>query len=72
VLAGWSQRATLLRGYLLMAAVAACAVVSPRLTTHEQWLLIGAWAVVYVLIHLKVSLIERASPTAGQSTRNHP
>ena len=63
VLAGWSHRQTLLRAYPLMAAAAACAVASPRLTPHEQWLLIGAWAMIYALIHLKVRLVERTAST---------
>jgi UDP-N-acetylmuramyl pentapeptide phosphotransferase/UDP-N-acetylglucosamine-1-phosphate transferase len=61
VLAGWGHRKTLLRGYLLMAAAAVCAVASPRLPAHEQWLLLGAWTTLYILIHIKVGLIERAS-----------
>lgn len=63
VLAGWSHRRTLLRAYPLMAAAAACAVASPRLPPHEQWLLIGAWAMIYALIHLKVRLVERTAAT---------
>lgn len=60
VLAGWSHRRTLLRAYLLMAGAAACAVASPRLPTHEQWMLIGAWTLIYAVIHLQVRRVERA------------
>lgn len=67
VLAGWGHRKTLLRGYLLMAAAAVCAVASPRLQAHEQWLLLGAWMTLYILIHLKVGLIERTSTPLSAS-----
>lgn len=65
VLAGWSHRKTALRAYGVMAAAAACAVAAPRLPAHEQWLLLGGWAAIYVLIHLKVSLIERGATATG-------
>ncbi|WP_242523417.1 MraY family glycosyltransferase [Thiocystis minor] len=72
VLAGWGHRKTLLRGYLLMAAAAACAVASPRLQVHEQWLLLGAWTTIYILIHIKVGLIERTStPLSARATTPH-
>ena len=61
VLAGWSHRRTVLRGYLLMAAAGACALASVRLPASDQWLLIGGWAAIYWLIHLKVGLVERAA-----------
>jgi UDP-N-acetylmuramyl pentapeptide phosphotransferase/UDP-N-acetylglucosamine-1-phosphate transferase len=63
VLAGWSHRRTLLRAYLLMGAAAACAVASPRLPHQEQWMLLGAWVLIYGLIHLKVRLVERVAST---------
>ncbi|MCK7575687.1 MAG: glycosyltransferase family 4 protein [Chromatiales bacterium] len=59
VLAGWSHRRTVLRAYGLMVAVGACAVAAPGLATTDQWLLLGAWAVIYGFIHLKVGLVER-------------
>ncbi|QGU31956.1 MraY family glycosyltransferase [Thermochromatium tepidum] len=59
VLAGWSHRKTLLRAYALMAAVAACAIATPRLTPADQWMLIGAWTLIYGVIHLMVGLVER-------------
>lgn len=59
VLAGWGHRKTLLRSYLVMAGAAACAVASPDLATREQWMLLGAWAIIYFVIHLRVGLIER-------------
>jgi UDP-N-acetylmuramyl pentapeptide phosphotransferase/UDP-N-acetylglucosamine-1-phosphate transferase len=59
VLAGWSHRRTVRRAYGLMAAVAACAVAAPGLTPTDQWLLLGAWALIYGVIHLKVGLVER-------------
>jgi len=62
VLAGWSRRDTLLRSYALMTAAALSAVAAPRLPTAEQWLLLTAWATLYVLIHQRVALVER-SPT---------
>jgi UDP-N-acetylmuramyl pentapeptide phosphotransferase/UDP-N-acetylglucosamine-1-phosphate transferase len=59
VLAGWSHRRTLWRASLVMAACAACAVAAPRLPQPEQWMLLGAWAMIYALIHVKVRLVER-------------
>ncbi|NEV61294.1 MraY family glycosyltransferase [Thiorhodococcus minor] len=59
VLAGWSQRKTLLRGYLLMAAAASCAIASPQLIAQEQWMLLAAWAIIYGSIHYRVGLVER-------------
>ncbi len=65
VLAGWSHRQTLLRAYPLMAGAAVCAVASPGLPARDQWLLLGFWALIYLLIHLKVALVER-SLSVGQ------
>lgn len=59
VLAGWSHRRTVLRAYLLMAACAATAVVAPGMTPHDQWVLLGAWAVIYALIGYRTRLVER-------------
>jgi UDP-N-acetylmuramyl pentapeptide phosphotransferase/UDP-N-acetylglucosamine-1-phosphate transferase len=61
VLAGWGHRRTLLRGMLLMAGVAATAVAAPGLPVPEQWLLIAGWVGIYVLVHLRVTLAERAA-----------
>jgi UDP-N-acetylmuramyl pentapeptide phosphotransferase/UDP-N-acetylglucosamine-1-phosphate transferase len=61
VLAGWSRRATLLRSYVLMTTAAGCAVAAPQLPPAEQWLLLTAWAVIYVLIHWRVMLVERSA-----------
>lgn len=61
VLAGWGHRKTVLRAYLLMMAAGACAVAAPRLLPSEQWLVLGAWAAIFVLVHLRVRLAERAS-----------
>jgi UDP-N-acetylmuramyl pentapeptide phosphotransferase/UDP-N-acetylglucosamine-1-phosphate transferase len=61
VLAGWSHRRTLVRSYFIMAAAAASAVAAPRLPAHEQWLMLGAWAAVFTLVHFNVGLIERHS-----------
>ena len=70
VLAGWGHRRTLLWSYLLMAATAATAVAAPGLPVAEQWLLLGGWACIYALIHVRVGLVEReaarqAGGTAG-------
>jgi UDP-N-acetylmuramyl pentapeptide phosphotransferase/UDP-N-acetylglucosamine-1-phosphate transferase len=67
VLAGWSHRRTLLHAYPIMAAAAACAVASPRLPPQEQWLLIGAWGMIYIMVHLKVGLVERAAASTEPS-----
>jgi len=61
VLAGWGHRKTVLRGYVLMAAAAACAVAAPALPLHEQWLVLLAWAAIYALIHVRVRLAEDQS-----------
>lgn len=61
VLAGWSHRRTLLRAWLLMAAAAACAVAGARLSVADQWRLLFGWAVIYLLIHWRVTLAERAA-----------
>ena len=59
VLAGWGHRRTLLRGYLIMLAAAASAVAAVSLPVAEQWMLLLAWASVYVLVHVRVGLAER-------------
>jgi UDP-N-acetylmuramyl pentapeptide phosphotransferase/UDP-N-acetylglucosamine-1-phosphate transferase len=59
VLAGWTHRETVLRAYLLMAACAASAVASQHMVAREQWLLLAAWAVIYLLIHYRTRLAER-------------
>lgn len=64
VLAGWGHRRTVLAAYVLMAGVAASAVAAPRLPVAEQWLLLGGWAAIYVLVHLRVALAERSAGPA--------
>ncbi len=59
VLAGWGHCPTVLRAYVLMAAVAAGAVAAPGLAPPQQWLLLLAWAIIYALIHVRVRLAER-------------
>ncbi len=59
VLAGWGHRRTLLWALVLIAAVTASAIAAPRLTTSEQWQLIGGWAAIFILIHVRVGLAER-------------
>jgi UDP-N-acetylmuramyl pentapeptide phosphotransferase/UDP-N-acetylglucosamine-1-phosphate transferase len=61
VLAGWSHRKTLLRYYLLMAACAATAVASVGMNEADQGLLLGAWALIYLLLGFRVRLAERTS-----------
>lgn len=61
VLAGWGHRKTLLRAYLLMAATAATAVVTARSPAHDQWVVLAMWAAIYLLVHFKVALVERAA-----------
>jgi UDP-N-acetylmuramyl pentapeptide phosphotransferase/UDP-N-acetylglucosamine-1-phosphate transferase len=65
VLLGWGHRRTLLWGYLLMMAAAASAVAAVDMAAREQWLLLLGWAVIYLLIHLRVRLLGRAAPRAG-------
>lgn len=59
VLSGWSHRRTLIRAWMLMAAVAASAIVAPRMPAHQQWTLLFGWAGIYALIHVRVRLAER-------------
>ncbi|WP_462323066.1 MraY family glycosyltransferase, partial [Halochromatium sp.] len=59
VLAGWGHRRTLRWALVLIAAVTASALAATRLSTQEQWHLIGGWAVIFVLMHLRVGLAER-------------
>ncbi|MBK1705585.1 MraY family glycosyltransferase [Halochromatium glycolicum] len=59
VLAGWGHRRTLGWAAVLITAVAASALAAVDMTTAEQWQLIGAWGLVYLLIHLRVGLAER-------------
>ncbi len=54
VLSGWSHRRTLVRAWLPMAGASACAIAAPQLAVIEQWWLIGAWVVIYGLIHLRI------------------
>lgn len=61
VLAGWGHRKTALWSYALMAASAATAVAGARMSASDQALLLACWVGIYVLIHLKVGLIERAA-----------
>ncbi|WP_133512155.1 MraY family glycosyltransferase [Candidatus Thiosymbion oneisti] len=63
VLTGWSHRRTVLWSYLLMAACAATAVAARDLGVRDQWLLLGAWAIVYLVIGTKTRLVERSADT---------
>ncbi|MBK5937931.1 glycosyl transferase [Halochromatium roseum] len=61
VLAGWGHRRTLVWALALMIAATASAIAANRLTSLEQWQLIGGWAVIFLLIHLRVGLAERVA-----------
>jgi len=61
VLMGWSHRRTVLWSYLLMAACAATAVAAPDMGVRDQWLLLGAWAIVYLFIGVRTRLAERSA-----------
>lgn len=61
VLAGWGHRKTVLRSYVAMAGAAACAVAVPDMLPRDQWTLIGAWAAIYALVHVRVGLAERSA-----------
>jgi len=63
VLTGWSHRRTVLRSYLLMGVCAATAVAARDLDVRDQWLLLGAWAVIYLAIGIKTRLAERSAAT---------
>jgi hypothetical protein len=65
VLAGWSHRKTVLRSYVLMAACAGTTVAARDMSVRDQWFLLAAWAVIYLLIDFKTRLTER---TAGTSS----
>lgn len=60
VLAGWSHKRTLVRAYVLMAAAACSAMAAVGMTGRDQLILLLAWAGIYALVHIKVSLIEAA------------
>ncbi len=66
VLAGWSQRRTVLRSYVLMAACGATAVAAPGMTDHDQWWLLAAWSCIYLLIGFKTRLVERGAAADSQ------
>lgn len=66
VLAGWSHRRTLLWSYLLMGAGAATAVAAVGMSVGDQWRLLAAWAVIYLLIGYKIRLFERAKGAASR------
>lgn len=59
VLAGWGHRRTLGWAAVLIIGVSASVLGAVDMTAAEQWQLIGAWALVYLLIHLRVRLAER-------------
>ena len=59
VLAGWGHRRTVLASYLLMGACAATAIAAQGMSARDQWLLLAAWAIIYVSIGFKTRLAER-------------
>ena len=59
VLAGWSHRKTVLRSYLLMAACAATSVAARDMSVQDQWVVLAAWAVIYLFLGYKIRLAER-------------
>jgi UDP-N-acetylmuramyl pentapeptide phosphotransferase/UDP-N-acetylglucosamine-1-phosphate transferase len=61
VLAGWSHRKTLLRSWVLMAGCAATAVAAATKPVAEQVLLLLAWTAIYVLMHIRVNLVEQSA-----------
>ena len=65
VLAGWSHRKTVLRSYLLMAACGATAAAALDMSVRDQWLLLGAWAIIYPLIGFRTRLAERLAGSAA-------
>jgi len=64
VLAGWTHRRTVLRAYLLMLGCAASAVGAPHLPEREQWWVLGAWAIIYWMVHYRTRLVERGAGAA--------
>jgi UDP-N-acetylmuramyl pentapeptide phosphotransferase/UDP-N-acetylglucosamine-1-phosphate transferase len=65
VLTGWSHRKTVLWSYVLMAACGATAVASGGMTVRDQWLLLAAWAILYLLIDVKIRLAERLTDSVA-------
>lgn len=65
VLAGWSHRKTVLWSYLLMAACAATAVAARDMGVTDQWFLLAAWLVIYLLIGYRTRLAERLADAAS-------
>jgi len=63
VLMGWSHCRTVLWSYLLMGSCAATAVAARDMGARDQWLLLGAWAVIYLVIGIKTRVAERSADT---------
>ncbi len=61
VLAGWSHRKTALWSYVIMAACLVTALAAPTLDPRDQWILIGGWAALYLLIGFRIQTTRRES-----------
>lgn len=64
VQAGWGHRRTVLRFYLLMGACALSALQGMRMAPREQLWLLAMWTAIYLLLALKVRLVERGRGAA--------
>lgn len=58
---GWGHRKTVLHEYALMLACCLSALLAVQMNAAGQWLLIGAWCVIYAGLMAGVSRLERAS-----------
>jgi len=63
VLMDWSHRRAVLRSYLLMGACAATAVAVPDMGARDQWFLLSAWVVIYLVIGIRIRSAERSADT---------
>lgn len=59
VLAGWGHRRTLGWALVLIVSASATAVAATGLSVTDQWVVLFAWASVFVLVHVRVGLAER-------------
>lgn len=54
VVRGWSHRRVAAAAYVLMALAGLSALLSPRLNSLGQWLLIGAWTSLYAILAIAI------------------
>lgn len=58
---GWGHRRTVLWEYVLMAACSLSALLASQLSIYIQWILLGGWSLIYLLLMYLVNELERQS-----------